>query len=102
MPVVQRQRPGRDSTDNCGGSAVAVLLGRPFLGQGRRHARCRAVLRQNGRCSCCAVRLGSAGASTVMTPPWSCASSAQLHTWRIDSALGSEFKSCPPVAAHPS
>ena len=26
------------------------------------------------------------------------AASAQLHTWRIDSALGSEFKSCPPVA----
>ena len=30
------------------------------------------------------------------------AASAQLLTWRIDSALGSEFESCPPVAAHPS
>ena len=40
--------------------------------------------------------------STVLTPTWSCASSAQLFTWRIDFALGSEFKSCPPVAAHPS
>ena len=32
--------------------------------------------------------------STVMTPPWSCAASAPLLTWRMDSALDSEFKSC--------
>ena len=44
----------------------------------------------------------SFSSSTVMTSPWSCAASDQLLSWRIDSALGSEFKSCPPVAAHPS
>ena len=33
MPVVQRQCLGRDSAENSGGSAVAVLLGRPVLGQ---------------------------------------------------------------------
>ena len=42
MPVAQRQCPGRDSADNCGGSAVAVLLGRPVLRLGRLHGRCRA------------------------------------------------------------
>ena len=33
-----------------------VVLDRPVLGQGRLHARCRAVLRQGGRCPFCAVR----------------------------------------------
>ena len=44
VPVVQRQCPGRDGADNCGGSAVAVLFSPPVLGKGRLHARCRAVL----------------------------------------------------------
>ena len=35
MPVVQRQCPDRDSADFCGGPAVAFLLSRPVLEQGR-------------------------------------------------------------------
>ena len=51
---------------------------------------------------CSAMGFRRCSSSTVMVSPSSCAASAQLLTWRIDSALGSEFKSCPPVAAHPS
>ena len=107
--VTKRLVPGRDSVDNCGGSAVASPAEIPqvqFLDKFDTpvtHARCRVffdkvvdvpVVLCNGFCRC--------SSSTVMTSPCSCAPSAQLLTWRIDSALGSEFKSCPPVAAHPS
>ena len=49
--------------------------------------------------------------STVLTPTWSCASSAQLHTWRSAESMSSHqlairshpgVQKCPPVACHPS
>ena len=98
--VVQRQCPGRDSAHNCGGSAVAVLLTCPVLGQGRLHVRCRVFFDKvvdvlvlcNGilqvqfidgydvpvimqRTLCCSIQ------DILSTPP--SRPSAQLATWRV-------------------
>ena len=71
MMIPQVQLLDKLTRPLCATDAGVVSCVRPVLVQGRLHARCRAFVRQGGRCLCCAVEWGfrRCCSSTVMTSP---------------------------------